>query len=132
MLTDFYFKPSSFEKRVGKRIYKIMGIKFWKRFLRDSSKPKKYWKTRTQCLSRRQWLIETFNQQEKFTRKYELRHIAGGLAMQVSGIVYILITGKGSILLLTVLNMFFNGYPILLQRYNRIRISESLHRIRKA
>jgi hypothetical protein len=130
-LGRWYFDPWTFEKAAEGRIYELIGIRFWKRLLKRSGNPQKRWRLETPNGSRHERLVESLQHQARFTREYEIRHIAGGIVMQGGGAIYIAISGEGSLLLLSMFNVLINGYPILLQRYNRVRVISALNRIAK-
>lgn len=124
-----YFGPWRWEQVSEGRFYELLGIRYWKWFLRKSGKPQRRWRPPSLDSSRRDALRAYLHGMAAFTREYELRHLAGGAAMQFSGMLYVSLYGEGSLLLITALNALFNGFPILLQRYNRVRVAAALHRL---
>lgn len=129
MKHTLYFGPWRWEQASEGRLYELLGIRLWKWFLRKSGKPQRRWKVPDTSASRREALIAHLQTMAAFTREYEVRHIAGGAAMQFSGMLFIVLYDQGSLLLLTALNVVLNGFPILLQRYNRVRVWAAMQRL---
>ena len=125
----WYFGPWELERRANGRIYELLGIRLWKRWLRTSGDPASRWRSVTRVDGRKAKLVARLRQQDRFTHEYEVRHLLGGVTMQVAGAVLIPILNQGSMVFVTFANLFINGYPILLQRYNRVRVQAALDRI---
>jgi hypothetical protein len=124
-----YFGPWKVERLGRGRLYEWLGIRLWKRWLRSSGNPSSRQPGAMNLASRRAGLRERLRQHDRFTRQYEVRHLLGGIAMQVGGWVFISMLSGGSLTLLTMANLLVNGYPILLQRYKRVRVHAALGRI---
>lgn len=124
-----YFGPWGWELASKGRCYELIGIRAWKWFLRRSGRPQSRWRASVVDSSRRERLVARLRQHARFTREYEVRHLVGGFVMQTAGTTYVAMAGQGSLLVLTVLNAVFNGFPILLQRYNRVRVHTALRRL---
>ena len=107
----------------------FLGIRLWKRWLRSSGNPRARQPDGRHLVSRRARLRERLRRHDRFTREYEVRHLVGGAAMQLGGWAFISVLNGGSLTLLTIANLLVNGYPILLQRYNRARVHAALSRI---
>jgi hypothetical protein len=125
----WYFTPHRFENYNNGRLYEILGIRFFKRYLPTSGDIV----TRHRHLRRiafdQDGVLSSLKRYELQTRNYEGRHIFGALSMLVISWWSIEFYGKGNWLVLLVGNIIINGYPIMLQRYNRIRILSVLNRI---
>ncbi len=128
-LGRWYFGPWRFELVGNGRVYELLGIRFWKRWLRTSGNPLSRRAGTIDLPSRRDALRERLRQQDRFTREYELRHLLGGAVMQMAGWAVIAMVEGASLAALTIANVLVNGYPILLQRYNRVRVHAALGRI---
>ena len=110
-------------------LYRRIGIRIFKRYLPTSG----------DIVTRRRGIrrIESGNgglraallRYEKVTRSYERRHIFGALSMLALSWWSITVHGKGNWYVLTLANIIINGYPIMVQRYNRLRINAVLDRL---
>lgn len=123
-----YLGPKDFEFFGDKTIYDLIGIKFYKKYLPTTGDIIRKRKGIKQIDMGKGEIISQLYYREKETRKYECRHIIGA-------ILFILITLYIDrdytflyCLLLAVLNLYINIYPIFLQRHNRIRILKLLKR----
>lgn len=117
-LLNRYLKPKSWERN-GK-VYERLGVQafvrftphvLWRRITGQSAKP----------------LINRRNLRSYFrsTVAGELAHVGSLMIMQIGSL---LLYGKGYLiesLLLGVLNVLINLYPIFLMRYNRFRIAKA-------
>lgn len=124
-----YFGPWRVERLGRGRVYELLGIRLWKRWLRRNGNPRSRQPDARHPASRRASLREHLRRHDRFTRQYEVRHLLGGIAMQAGGCAFIAVLNGGSLTLLTIANVLVNGYPILLQRYNRVRVHAALRRI---
>jgi len=121
---DSYFEPKSFERWGNGRIYEWLGVRqFNKLYYRTFGKG---------CVDFR---INLFSHtmlkgQEKHTRRLEKIHlIAGGAYIPLVALLYSLDTSPGGFVLGSlgvITNIAINIYPIMLQRYNRVRIQNIL------
>jgi len=121
-----YFKPKSFECFRTKTIYDFIGIKAYKKYLPTTGDLMRRWRKIKQIDLTQSDKISQLYQYEKQTRTYEWRHIIGA-------VLFILFTSMlereltiYDWILLPILNLYINIYPIFLQRYNRIRILKVL------
>ncbi|MCL6507851.1 MAG: hypothetical protein K6T59_12570 [Bryobacteraceae bacterium] len=128
-VAGWYFGPCPFESRGAGRVYEIVGVHFYKRLLRTSGNPRGRWPARAALHGRRARLEACLRTHLQFTREYEVRHLVGGALMQTAGMAVIFGTGHGSFAALTIANVIINGYPVLLQRYNRVRLQAALARV---
>ena len=126
---EWYFGPWPVECRGAGKVYEIVGVRSYKRVLRRSGNPRSRWQANTSFSGRRAWLEACLRAQLQFTKEYEVRHLIGGVLMQTAGTAVILVTDYGYFTALTIANVVINGYPILLQRYNRVRLLAALDRV---
>ena len=131
----FYFKPKTFEFYQDRTIYNLIGIKIYKKYLPTTGDIARKRKKITQIKLGAGNKVEELQKYEKQTRNYEWRHLIG---LFVFIPVFILLTllsdEKLTVfdwIFLNILNLCINIYPILLQRYNRIRIIKVLERNRQ-
>jgi hypothetical protein len=111
------------------QIYRWLGIRFFKRYLPTSGD------LVTRLRGKRR--IGPYNRNasleliryDKVTRSYEARHLIGAVSMLLLSWWSIESYGKGNWLILIAGNMLINVYPIMLQRYNRVRLQTMLARI---
>lgn len=78
-----YFSPKDWEYDSGLRIYKIIGIRFFKKYLPTSGDIVRRWRNQTAIDVRHRDLNHQQYQAELHTRKYELRHIFGTLGFLI-------------------------------------------------
>jgi len=126
---DRYFQPKPFEKVGEGRIYRLLGVRLYKRYVPSSGDLVSRWRGVTHIQRGRFGLEEALKGHVRFTRNYEARHIFGALAMLVLSWWSITFHGKGQWSVLIAANVLINGYPILLQRYNRVRLHLALDRL---
>ena len=125
-LLETYFKPKGLERNGRSSIYEYLGINFFKKYLptsgdlayRSSGKRHLKFDSSNRC----QKLLKF----EMQTRKWEFRHIIGMIGFLAIAIFinkeYKLI----DYIVVSILFLLINIYPILLQRHNRIRILNAL------
>jgi hypothetical protein len=127
-LLKIYFKPKIFEQNGRSSIYKYIGINFFKKYLPTSGD------LIYRYVGKRHLKFDSSDRCQKLlrfevqTRKWEFRHIIG----MVFFLIIALIINKEykliDYLVVGVLFLLVNIYPILLQRHNRIRIISLLKR----
>ncbi len=131
-----YFKPKKFEFYRDKTVYELVGVKFYKKYLPTTGDIVRKRRNIVQIrLSNADRIDELYNYERK-TRNNEYRHLIGIVIFILLTLLFTvppLLDGKLTvfegvflIVFLTVLNLCINIYPILLQRYNRIRILKVL------
>jgi uncharacterized membrane protein YjjP (DUF1212 family) len=76
-------------------------------------------------------VAEALRRYEKVTRSYEARHILGAVLMLGLSAWAITVHHKGSWSALLLANLLINGYPIMVQRYNRGRLLGASERARR-
>ncbi|MFZ4705608.1 MAG: hypothetical protein ACOYMF_06320 [Bacteroidales bacterium] len=121
-----YFKPKSVEFYREETIYDLVGIRIYKKYLPSSGDIVRRWRKIKQINPERSGRIEELYKYERKTRNYEWRHIVGIIILIL---LTFFIDRKFTIfdwVFISVLNLVVNIYPIFLQRYNRIRIINTL------
>jgi hypothetical protein len=126
-----YFRTRSIERWRDGRVYELLGIRLFKRYLPTtgdlvSRLRGRRWVRWAGDLTERQ-----LADHERRTRSWEGRHIFGGLSMLALTWWSVEVKGKGDWLALLVGNLLINGYPILLQRYNRVRLQSAMARLER-
>jgi len=129
-LARWYFEPRRFEQAANGRRYVRLGIRLFKRYLPTSGDIISRARGRRRIAPIGPGLVSSLLQHEKQTRSWEARHIFGALSMLAITWWSIAVHGKGSWPVLLGANLLINGYPIMLQRYNRIRVRSLLARLR--
>ena len=117
-----YFKPKAFEYHRDRTIYELVGIKIYKKYLPTTGDIARQRRKITQINIGKGDKMEELYRYERKTRNYEWRHLLGTL---IFVILVVMIDKKLTLfdwIFLTGLNLYVNIYPIMLQRYNRIRI----------
>lgn len=117
-----YFKPKHFETYKQRTIYEYMGIRQFKKYLiTDGDVVRKWKKIRHINLDRNNRILE-LQHAEKETRKYEISHLVFIFITLV--ILFFNYHRLSSLqwILIIVISIYANIYPIFLQRFNRIRI----------
>ena len=121
-LLDTWFNPAKWELKFGIPLYELLGIRWFKKYVPttgDLARKRKNIKQIDLSLKDR---VEALQQCDQLTQKYEGRHLLGVLFFIPIAIFikdeYTLIDW----IIVTLAFLIFNLYPILLQRYNRIRI----------
>ncbi len=115
LLTSSYYKITNFS--LQKKVYKFLRVNVFRKFLlatvwRKKEAQKKYFDGTKNG-------IDNLNEQSK---KSEFGHLIPFVILIVLS-AYWFVLGKWKIALVTtVINVFFNFYPIILQRHHRLRI----------
>ena len=123
-----YFRPKAFELFRESTVYELIGIKIYKKYLPTTGDIIRRRRKIVQIKVGTTDLLNELTKYERKTRSYELRHIIGAI---IFVLLALLIDRKFTLfdwVLLPVLNLYINIYPIFLQRYNRIRIIRILKR----
>jgi hypothetical protein len=123
---DAYFKPKKFELYRNKTIYEFVGIKVYKKYLPTTGDIVRKWRNIVQIRPDRSKRISELYRYERQTRTYEIRHIIGTIVFVALVFVVDKKLNLFDMAFLTVLNLYVNIYPIILQRHNRIRIIKVL------
>ncbi len=134
-VTDAYFEPKSFE---SEGLYRALGVTAFKKIVPTSGDYaakliRKINPNYNQILSSPgATREEQLKRYEGWTRVYEAIHVGGFAvigALQIDG--NILNKGWPSIAAAAFMQTSVNIYPIMLQRYNRLRINRTLERMSK-
>lgn len=122
----WYFTPRPWEQRGNGALYRRLGVAVYKRYLPTTGDLMRRWRGLKQVDlargSRRDELVHA----EQMTRRHEWRHWIGCV---IFVLLAFLIDRQFTALdwvILTALNLAINIYPIMLQRYNRVRILQVL------
>ncbi len=110
----------------GGRFYRRLGVRFYKRYLPTSGDLVSRRRGITRITRAHGDLGGSLIRYERRTRSYEGRHIVGALSMLALTWWSITFHGKGNWIILLAANLLINGYPIMLQRYNRVRVRAAL------
>lgn len=127
---SWYFAPRAFERAGDGRVYRKLGVRFFKRWLPTSGDVVTRRRGKLHIAVRDGGREAALRRHERRTRAYEARHIFGALSMLAISWWSVAIHDKGNWLVLLAANLVINGYPIMLQRYNRVRLHEVLARFR--
>jgi|SRR6218665_259411 len=116
-----YFNPKKFELYKNKTIYDFLGIKWFKKYLITDGDLVRRWK-KVKSINVGNNKIHELYKAERETKKYEIIHLIFLLIfILIITIKFKSITQLNWIIILLI-NLYANIYPIFLQRYNRIRI----------
>lgn len=119
---DNYFRPKQWEIYRDRTIYDFIGIKLYKKYLPTTGDIVRRKRNIVQIDITKTDRIQELYKYERRTRNYEWRHIIGAIVLIL---LIFMIDRKLTVydwILLPVMNLYINIYPIFLQRYNRIRI----------
>lgn len=114
---DYYYDPKPWE---SSRVYRMLGVRKFKEYVPNGSSKlaRQHWKDTGKPLRLKDYKYATLFDHERETRASEAGHIGFGLMMMpLTEIAFQANVYLGSAFLLS--NVLLNGYPILLQRYNR-------------
>ncbi len=126
---SWYFEPKRFERAGGCRIYRLAGVRIFKRYLPTSGDLVSRWRGISRIKRTDGGLRLAVVRYERITRSYEARHIFGALSMLAINWWAIAVHGKGSWIALLAANALINGYPMMIQRYNRVRLEAARARL---
>lgn len=122
----WYFEPKTFERRGEGRVYEWLGIKFFKRYLPTSGDLVSRARGVRRIAPPGPDLYASLLRHDRQTRAWEGRHIFGALSMLAVSWWSMAVYHKGSWPALIAANLLLNGCPIMLQRYNRVRLRSAL------
>jgi hypothetical protein len=125
----WYFEPMRIEQAANGRLYVLLGVRLYKRYLPTSGDLISRVRGRRRIAPIGPDLVSSLLQYEKQTKSWEARHVFGALSMLALTWWSIAVHGKGSWPVLLGANLLINGYPIMLQRYNRTRVRSLLARL---
>lgn len=129
-IADAWFDPKSFESQ---ETYEKIGIRTFKKFMPSCGDYvyRYVWKK----FGASDWVkpgdIESLKRMQFFTRVYETVHVSF-LALGVGVIASQLSEGNvNSAAFAAVINTLVNVYPIMVQRYNRLRLYRNINKMEK-
>lgn len=128
-VVDWYFAPCRFELWRDGRIYELIGIRLFKKYLPTSGDLVSRWQGVRRIAASGTHRTQSLLRHQRFTKEYEIRHLVGGIVMLGLSLASIMLWQKGNLAVLLLANLGINGYPMMLQRYNRIRLLRILDRI---
>jgi uncharacterized membrane protein len=120
-----YFRPKRFETYKHKTIYEYLGIKWFKKYLITDGDLVRKWRNIKQDFNKNDSIIQ-LTKAERETRKYEIIHL---IFLLITILILTFNFKKLSFLqwvLVHLINLYANVYPLFLQRHNRIRILKAL------
>ena len=120
------FEPKPFETPGDCRLYRLLVVRAFKRYLPTSGDLVSRWRGISRIQRAHGGLDQALRRYERITRSHEGRHIFGAASMLAISWWAITFHGKGEWPALLAANALINGYPIILQRYNRIRLQSAL------
>ena len=126
-----YFKPKQFEILGNRTVYEYIGIKYFKKYLIRDGDLIRNWRKVKQIKLERNGRIQALETVEKQTRKYEAIHLIFLLLTMLIMVINYRHLSVSQLVMINLINLYANIYPIFLQRYNRIRIMRILDIIRK-
>src|SRR5258706_15766097 len=129
LIADAWFEPKSFEQYPG--LYENLGVKEFKKYMPISGDLiyRLVWKKFGELDMVKPHSLESLKTMENFTRFYEATHLAGFAVMSAEmGATFAHHDISGT-LFLGLLNALANIYPIMVQRYNRIRLFKTIKRM---
>lgn len=123
-----YFSPKRFEFYKNKTIYDYVGIKWFKKYLiTDGDLVRRWRKVKSVGVSNGEKYNELYKA-ERETKKFEVIHLLFLLVfILLVGVKFNTISPINWVIILLI-NLYANIYPIFLQRYNRIRIINVLRK----
>ncbi len=126
-LSEWYFKPRSFELRRDGRIYILLGVRTYKKFVPTSGDKITHLRgiDRLKIVKSggRRQALENY---EKQTRKREWRHLISAILLQSWAVGAEIAFGNHNFVISSLVNLLVNLYPIMVQRFNRVRITHIL------
>ncbi len=126
---DLYFRPKSIEKWKDGKIYEFLGVGMFRKavvgfghfFGLENNKGNNYFICDTSTEGLRVF--------EKKTRRNEAMHVPVAILLTY-GIIVALVEGRYATVYVGAFVWFFNAYPAMLQRYNRVRIENIICRVK--
>lgn len=116
-----YFNPKKFELCKDRTIYDFLAIRWFKKYLITDGDLVRRWR-KVKSINPGNNKIHELYKAERETKKYEIIHLIFLLIfIIIVAIKFKSITQLNWIIILLI-NLYANIYPIFLQRYNRIRI----------
>lgn len=130
-LSNWYFRPIALETWREGRLYRLLGVRLYKYYLPTSGDLISRLRGVRRLNLTADGILGALAKHEAATRSYEVRHIVGGVTMHLLSWWAITVHQRGDWIVLIIANSLINGYPILVQRYNRIRLLNAMRRARR-
>lgn len=129
-IRNWYLRPRPFELQEKGKIYEQIGARVYKKWVPTSGEVI----TRLRGINRLK-IAETGSRRkalenhEKITQKWEWRHLISAIFLALWGIGAGTVLGVEHFYTSFIINLFVNLYPIIVQRYNRVRITLLLNKM---
>ena len=129
-IADAWFDPKSFEQHPG--LYEKLGVKTFKRFMPTGDLLyQSTWKKLTGFDMVRIDSPQSLKNMEIFTRVFESIHLAGFAVSAAEVGFFAAHQNVKPAVIAGALNILVNIYPIMVQRYNRVRLYRTINRMNK-
>ena len=128
-LRDAYLRLRGIEYWGNGMIYRLLGVPLFKRYVPTSGDLVCRWRGQRLLPAGGYSALKGLRRYEQRARVIEWRHLGGFLAMAAGIQLTSSVLDSVTVTLLWVFNLLVNLYPILLQRYNRLRIELVLRRV---
>jgi len=129
-IADLYFKPKFFEKWGNGKLYEILGVRQYARWWKTSKYIQEYLIVEDVV---DHTLDKGINPRIESSKSFELGHLVVGIIMEVAA--FAILFAKWDLALnislasiATTINMIYNIYPIMFQRYLRTRLTNVLEK----
>jgi hypothetical protein len=132
LLFDGYFRPWAIERWCNGHIYELLGVRAYKRWLPTLGDRvcqrtgihaiRSFPRGSSDCRQQ----LET---QQRWTRRIEAGHVLAAFVMTCYSVAALWSGDFLNVSLLIAVNLAVNIYPIMTQRYNRVRIAAILRRM---
>ncbi|WP_460834760.1 glycosyl-4,4'-diaponeurosporenoate acyltransferase CrtO family protein [Lysobacter humi (ex Lee et al. 2017)] len=120
----WYFPPRPFESG---RLYPLLGVRLFKKYLPTSgdlvSRRRRIKHIKVLESGGRQAALDRFQHQ---SQKWEFGHLVSAVLLQAWAVVGGLFVSPVQFWACTGINLVVNIYPVMLQRYNRVRMASLL------
>jgi len=127
-IADAWFDPKSFEEHTG--LYEKLGVKTFKKYMPTGDLfYLSAWKKLTGLDAVQLNSPLSLKNMEVFTRVFETIHLVGFAVMSAEMGVFVSHQEVKSTVLASALNMLINVYPIMVQRYNRVRLYRTINQL---
>ena len=123
-----YFEPNRLELWGERPIYELLGVRFFKRYLLPTELLVNRLRGGTAMQGGQDVLTVELKRLEWETKRNEVIHLLGLLLITCILIVKLPQLSVMQVLLIFVINLYVNVYPIFVQRYNRLRIVRLLRK----
>ena len=123
-----YFRPKRFEFAGTDSVYRVVGIRFFKKYLPTTGDLARRMKGITQIRYRQEDPFADLYAHERKTRTLEFRHWIGMVLFVALALIFQKDYSGFDYVFVSLLFLVINVYPILLQRHTRVRILKALER----